>query len=356
MTVDATGGVWRYAMDLARGLRAEGIATVFLGLGPEPAPHARAEAHDLGTLDWMPAPLDWMVSDEGDVAHLPALISDRAARHGVDAIQVNVPSQAAEISADIPVVAVHHSCVSTWFRAVRGHGLPESWSWQARLTRRGLERADAIVAPSRAHANAVAACYPGVGRIAVVPNAVAASESTGRHSPFVASTGRWWDDGKNGATLDTAAQRMLWPVVMTGPTRSPSSDTFASKHATAAGPLPHAAALALTREAGIFVAPSLYEPFGLAVAEAARSARPLVLSDIPTFRELWDGAAQFFRARDPGALAEAVNRLVEDDDLRHRLGRAAQVRARRFTSAAQASAMTEIFDRSASGQPLAEMP
>jgi glycosyltransferase involved in cell wall biosynthesis len=39
------------------------------------------------------------------------------------------------------------------------------------------------------------------------------------------------------------------------------------------------------------VAPSLYEPFGLAVAEAARAARPLVLSDIPTFRELWGDAA-----------------------------------------------------------------
>ncbi len=44
----------------------------------------------------------------------------------------------------------------------------------------------------------------------------------------------------------------------------------------------------------IFVSTSLYEPFGLAVLEAAQAGCPLVLSDIATFRELWDGAAIFF--------------------------------------------------------------
>ena len=356
MTVDATGGVWRYAMDLARGLQAEGIETVFLGLGPEPAAHERRKAQALGILDWAPAPLDWMVSDESDLSHLPALIAERAARHGAGAIQVNVPSQAAGMPEGLPVVAFHHSCVATWFRAVRGHALPDAWSWQARLTRRGLERADAVAAPSRSHAEAVAACYPGAGRIAVVPNAVKVTETAGGDAPYVAASGRWWDDGKNGATLDAAAGRMIWPVVMTGPTRSPTSQSFTPARAVAAGPLPHDAALALTREAGIFVAPSLYEPFGLAVAEAARVSRPLVLADIPTFRELWDGAALFFPANDPDALCDAANRLIEDPVVRRRLGHAAQMRARRFITAAQARAMRRLLDGLASSQPIAGIP
>ena len=45
--------------------------------------------------------------------------------------------------------------------------------------------------------------------------------------------------------------------------------------------------------AAIFVSSSVYEPFGLAVLEAAGSGAALVLSDIPTFRELWDEAALF---------------------------------------------------------------
>ena len=58
----------------------------------------------------------------------------------------------------------------------------------------------------------------------------------------------------------------------------------------------------------IFVSTALYEPFGLAVLEAAQAGCALVLSDIPTFRELWDGAARFVPARDDGALACAIER------------------------------------------------
>ena len=92
------------------------------------------------------------------------------------------------------------------------------------------------------------------------------------------------------------------------------------------------------------------------MAEAARVARPLVLADIPTFRELWDGAALFFPARDPGALADAANRLAEDPALRRRLGQAAQIRARRFTLVAQARAMKRLLDGLASRQPIAGVP
>ena len=37
MTVDAIGGVWRYAMDLAAELRDHGVETVFACLGPAPS-------------------------------------------------------------------------------------------------------------------------------------------------------------------------------------------------------------------------------------------------------------------------------------------------------------------------------
>ena len=36
MTIDAVGGLWRYGVDLARGLAAQGIACVLVGFGPEP--------------------------------------------------------------------------------------------------------------------------------------------------------------------------------------------------------------------------------------------------------------------------------------------------------------------------------
>lgn len=353
MTIDAAGGVWRYAMDLARGLRAHGIETAFLGFGPRPTAQAEAEAMALGPLDWAPAPLDWMAGDARALAEVPDLVAASAARARADLVQVNVPSQAAGLPLGLPVVAVHHSCVATWCRAVRGTPLPDALAWQAQLTRAGLRRADAVVAPSVAHGRAVTACY-GTARVRVVPNAVEAEECEAAGLPYVASAGRWWDEGKDGATLDAAAAQMLWPVVMAGPVASPGVPDFAPHHAASAGPLPHVAAAALVRNAGIFVSPSRYEPFGLAVAEAARAARPLVLSDIPTFRELWDDAALYVPPGDAEALTATVNCLAADPALRRTLGRMAQGRARRFTVTAQARSMADLYGHVLARRSLAE--
>jgi glycosyltransferase involved in cell wall biosynthesis len=353
MTIDAAGGVWRYAMDLARGLRADGVETAFLGFGPRPRPEAEAEALRIGPLDWVDLPLDWMAEEAHTLAPVPEAIAAAAQRARADIVQVNVPSQAADLPGNLPVIAVHHSCVATWYRAVRGTPLPKDWAWQVALTQAGLERAEAVVVPSVAHGRAVTAVY-GLPRVRVVPNGTDAAECTLSGGAYVAAAGRWWDEGKGGATLDAAAATTLWPVVMAGATQAPGGVPWAPRHASATGALPHAAASALVRNAGIFVAPSRYEPFGLAVAEAARAARPLILSDIPVFRELWGMTALYVPPGDAEALAGTINSLAADPDLRRTLGRKAQARARRFTVAAQARAMAGVYGHVLARRAVAE--
>ena len=90
-------------------------------------------------------------------------------------------------------------------------------------------------------------------------------------------------------------------------------------------------------------APARYEPFGLAVLEAAAAGCPLVLSDIPTFRELWDGAATFVAANDDRAFAEVADTIVGDGGLRLALGEAARERAARYTPMAMAAGMAAIY-------------
>lgn len=345
ITLDAVGGVWRYAIDLAAGLKKLGRPVCFAGLGPMPSDAQRAEAEALGPLDWGSQALDWMAQGPEEVAGAGRWLGEVAARRSAGVIQCNLPSLAAEIPAGVPVVAVSHSCLASWFEAVRGEPVPQDMRWIHDLTAAGLARADAVVAPSASHAAAMERLYRGLASVNVVHNASSGAVPWVERSDTIVAAGRWWDESKGGATLDQAARECTWPVLMLGTASGPNGASLDIRDADHRGQLGHDEAARLIAGAGIFVSPSIYEPFGLAVLEAARAGVPLVLADIPTFRELWDGAAVFFPPRDADALKEALNDLAADDARRAALGEAAEERAERYSADAQAQEMTAIYDR-----------
>jgi glycosyltransferase involved in cell wall biosynthesis len=93
----------------------------------------------------------------------------------------------------------------------------------------------------------------------------------------------------------------------------------------------------------VFVSVARYEPFGLAVLEAAQAGCPLILSDIPTFRELWGGAALFVQPEDEEALGSAIESLVQDPEARADLGRAARKRADAYTVEAMSAGVLAAY-------------
>jgi phosphatidylinositol alpha-mannosyltransferase len=93
----------------------------------------------------------------------------------------------------------------------------------------------------------------------------------------------------------------------------------------------------------VFVSAASFEPFGLAVLEAASAGCALILSDMGSFRELWEGAALFVPVRDEDAYVEAIEMLIRDPDRRQRLGEAASRRAVRYTPQAMADGMLAIY-------------
>ncbi|WP_410216292.1 glycosyltransferase family 4 protein [Paracoccus sp. (in: a-proteobacteria)] len=345
MTLDAVGGVWQHAIDLAAGLRARGVSVVLAGLGPRPDAAQMAQARTIGPVEWGAAPLDWLAERPADLAAIGPWLDGLAARHQVDVLHLNLPTQAVGLACGLPVLTMSHSCLATWFAAVRGSDVPEDMAWQRDLTAQGLAAADLIVAPSQAHADALARCYGSLPALAVVPNTSRAALPDRLRLPQIVAVGRWWDDGKNGGLLDEAAARTDWPVSLVGALSGPNGARIVLSHAQHAGALSHPDTLARIAEAGIFCAPSRYEPFGLAVLEAARGAAPLVLADIPTFRELWDGAAIFFDPADAGELSDVLNRLSRNPAQQKELGRAACARAARLTPDTQVAAMLRLYRR-----------
>ncbi|ETX29024.1 glycosyltransferase family 4 protein [Roseivivax isoporae] len=346
MTLDAVGGVWRHSVDLAEGFQARGAEVVLAGFGPEPVPEQRAEAERVATLVWAPEPLDWMAAVPEELAGVGHWIATEAARRGATHVWLNVPSQAADlprIPGDPTVIAMSHSCLGTWYAEVLDEPVPGPVAWLSALTRAGLERADVVLAPSRSHADALARTYPGLDGIAAVWNATVAPEAPAATRSGVIAAGRWWDLAKNARCLDLAAAELDVPVTLLGAVRGPEGSVAQIRHAQAVGNLPARAARRMVSEAEVFVSASHYEPFGLAVLEAASGGAPLVLSDIATFRELWDGVALFFDPRDPDALVARISEVRGDPGLARAMGAHAAERAARFSRAAQLDAIEDLL-------------
>ncbi|MCP4549901.1 MAG: glycosyltransferase family 4 protein [bacterium] len=84
---------------------------------------------------------------------------------------------------------------------------------------------------------------------------------------------------------------------------------------------------ALMADAHIACLPSYREGLPRFLLEAAAATRPIVASDIAGCREVvrHEGNGLLVPPRDPSALAQALERLIADADLRVRLGRAGRV-------------------------------
>jgi glycosyltransferase involved in cell wall biosynthesis len=161
----------------------------------------------------------------------------------------------------------------------------------------------------------------------------------------VLTAGRLWDEAKNLRTLDAAAAGISWPVLAAGPIRGPDGQEVTLEHVAALGSLDVAALDDRLRQAPVFVSLALYEPFGFAVLEAALAGCALVLSDIATFRELWENAALFVPACDPHAARGAIDQVVGDRELRTRLAADAQRRARTYDPEACVRAILAVYRR-----------
>lgn len=346
MTVDTVGGVWQYATELAAALVDSGYQVELAVIGPpaDAAQRRRAQAVGATLIDTGLA-LDWLSADERTVTAAATAIARLARQRGVDLVQLNQPAFAV-VPFAMPVVAVAHSCVATWWAANSEGPLPSDLAWQALLTARGLAQADAVVSPSAAFAAATASAHDlARDRVTVVHNGRSLRPREAATQDFAFTAGRLWDRGKNAATLDRAAARLAVPFKAAGPCAGPHGETVAFAHLVPLGHLRERAIAEILSARPVFASAARYEPFGLAVLEAALAGCALVLSDIPTFRELWDGAAVFVDPDDIDGFAEAIGTLAADVPLRLDNGERARACAAAYAPAAMAAGMVAIYDR-----------
>jgi len=235
-----------------------------------------------------------------------------AARHktrDADLVHAHwLPSGAVAIAAGKPIV------VQLWGSDVE---LARRFS---RLARRVLGRAGVVICPSRALAESARAL--GAPEIAVIPSGVDVPAEVGEEAspPEVLYAGRLSSE-KGVLELVEAARGMNLVIAGDGPLRSRVPE--------ARGFVPPDQLARLYARAAVVVCPSHREGFGVACLEAMAHGRPVVASAVGGLLDLVvDGeTGVHVPPGDVPALRAALERLLEDRELRRRMGDAGRRRA-----------------------------
>lgn len=99
--------------------------------------------------------------------------------------------------------------------------------------------------------------------------------------------------------------------------------------------------------ADLYVFPSFTESFGHSLVEAMATGLPIVAADMPVNREVCQSAARFFPVFDAQRCADAITRLLHDEDDRRQLARDALRRTKHFSWEEYTKDLLELLRRTA---------
>ena len=335
MTADAVGGVWTYAIELARAL--PDIDFTIATMGRRPTDAQRADVPPNAQLVESDFKLEWEDEPWNDVINAGAWLLDLEARLAPDVIHINGYAHGA-LPFRTPKIVVAHSCVSSWWLAVNGRNTPREWDHYREAVTRGLNGASVVVAPSAWMLGELDRHYRFRARTRLIYNGRSYTPSISHDRASVFAAGRLWDEAKNLGSVLAAAPRIDWPVRIAG------DGGITSPNVTPLGRLDSMQMARAYGSSGIYLFPARYEPFGLSILEAALSGCALVLGDIPSLREIWRDAALFVSPLDTDAIAQTVNELIANDALRGALAERARDRARLFTIERMASSYRSTYE------------
>ena len=347
MTTDTVGGVWRYSTDLIRSFQGRNIRVLLATMGPLPSEEQREQIRSLpgATLAESAFALEWMPDPWAEVEAAGQWLRELAVDFGADLIHLNGYAHG-NLPWERPVISVAHSCVYSWWRSVHECPPTSEWSVYKSRVQQGLMSVDMVVAPSAYMARSITAEYSvPAAQVRVIHNFSRSAPCGGNiKEPFILSAGRIWDPAKNFALLDEIAPSLDWELRVTGSDKGPENSGAKVRSVRFLGMLPYQELLGQMQSASIFAHPAFYEPFGLSVLEAARAGCCLVLADIASLRELWNGAAIFVDPRDASAWIGALNSLIADAGQRRSLSRLAQSHALNYRAERAVADYLDVYE------------
>lgn len=357
---DAAGGVQVHVAQLASRLREQGHEVLVLAPGERPPREPGVElvgrpmrVRYAGTV----APLCFSASSWRRVRELLRVFEPDVV-HAHEPLTPSTSMQAV-LNSRAPVVATFHAHLDR----------SRLMELTAPLLRMVWRRIDAAIAVSEAAAGFLARAI--AGEVEIVPNGVEVERFA---DPGPAAVGLppgrriLWvnrlDPQKGFPVMIRAFDRLagrLGDVVLVvagdGRDRS-AADGLAKtvrRRLVMLGPVPHEDLPAYHAGADVFVSPALgQESFGIVLVEAMAAGVPVVATDIPGYREVIrpDTNGLLVPPGDWEALADALERLLGDEELAARLSDAGRERASAYSWEAVLPKIEAIYRRVAAGGEL----
>jgi glycogen synthase len=338
LTTDTLGSIWTFTRELATELLQRGNAVALVSMGRQPSNEqqawcaAQSLAHGTSfQFTASNAPLEWMEKNEFVFTQGAGVLCNVARHFRPDLLHSSQFCFGA-LPLDIPKLVTAHSDVLTWADACRPRGLERS-PWLRRyesLVTQGLRSCDAIASPTRWMGLELARHYSDLPPSYVIRNGRSLDAPECRlRSVQAVTVGGLWDEAKNLEMLRAVNSPV--PIYIVGERQSGSSETPRQiGRSILLGALPESALLTLLARSAIYIATSIYEPFGIAPLEAALCGCAVVANDIPSLREVWGEDALYFNG--PQALSTLLHKLNRDER------QLAEARQRSFTRAKELTA------------------
>src|ERR1051326_4379380 len=118
MTADTIGGVWTFAVELARELEQRGIEVILATLGQKPTSTQIEEIQTLANVQIIPSDykLEWMQEPWKDIEESCRWIRQLETRYLPDVVHLNSYGHGS-VAWNAPMVVTAHSCVVSWWNA-----------------------------------------------------------------------------------------------------------------------------------------------------------------------------------------------------------------------------------------------
>ena len=346
MTTDTVGGVWVYSLELCKALAQYNVQVHLVALGSWPSPAQQVEAENIPNVTFYKSDykLEWMENPWEDVERSRKWINCIYQTVQPDVVHLNNYAHVEE-EWTAPVVTVFHSCVQTWWQAVKGINAPHEWDRYGKIVKESLEESTVVVAPTEAILKKARTTHHFTSESKVIHNGrKAPSEIKEPKEKFILCMGRMWDEAKNLPLLSKIAERLPWPVYVAGESINPSTGIKCRfKNIKFLGKLSSEEVQDWMQRASIFVSPTRYEPFGLAILEAAGNGCALVLSNLDTLQELWHDTALFFDPEDEAEAEKTIIRLMESPKFLEELSEKARERAKQYSAEKMGAGYNSLY-------------